>query len=437
MKNDTTSTKVWPASSVDLLAGSPKDVLTEILRHGACELLARAVEAEVAGYIEEHAGDVDEQGHRLVVRNGHHRERTIQTGLGSVAVKAPRVDDRRVIGRHPRGESVDPGGEPLERFHSKILPPYLRRTKSIEELIPWLYLKGISTGDFSEALAALLGPDAPGLSASTVVRLKEVWQHEYAAWNQRSLVDKRYVYFWVDGVHFNVRLEDTENQRQCILVVMGATPEGKKELVGVQDGYRESEQSWKELLFDLKARGLEHGPELAIGDGALGFWKAIRQVYGETREQRCWVHKTGNVLNDLPKGKQPKAKSMLHDIWMAETKAEAVKAFDLFLETYQAKYPKATDCLAKDREVLLTFYDFPAEHWVHIRTTNPIESTFATVRLRSAKTKGCGSRIACLTMVFKLTQSAEANWRSLNGSNLLSEVIQGVRFVDGLKQQAA
>jgi transposase-like protein len=286
-------------------------------------------------------------------------------------------------------------------------------------------------------LAALLGKEAPGLSASTVVRLKEVWQHEFAAWNKRNLADKRYVYFWVDGVHFHVRLGDTENQRQCILVVMGATPEGRKELIAVQDGYRESEQSWKELLLDLKARGLEIGPELAIGDGALGFWKAIRQVYGKTREQRCWVHKTANVLNDLPKGKQPKAKSMLHDIWMAETKAEANQAFDLFVETYQAKYPKATECLAKDRDVLLTFYDFPAEHWVHIRTTNPIESTFATVRLRSAKTKGCGSRIACLTMVFKLTQSAEASWRSLNGSNLLPDVIQGTRFVDGLKQQAA
>lgn len=430
MKNDTTS-------KIGLPASSPKDVLTEILRHGACELLATAVEAEVAGYIDEHAGHADEQGHRLVVRNGHHRERRIQTGLGLVAVKAPRVEDRRTVGRNEDGESIDQAGRPVERFHSKILPPYLRRTKSIEELIPWLYLKGISTGEFSEALAALLGPDAPGLSASTVVRLKEVWQHEYAVWNKRSLMDKRYVYFWVDGVHFNIRLEDTENQRQCILVVMGATPEGRKELVAVQDGYRESEQSWKELLLDLKARGLEQGPELAIGDGALGFWKAIRQVYGETREQRCWVHKTANVLNDLPKGKQPKAKSMLHDVWMAETKAEAVKAFELFVGTFQAKYPKATECLAKDREVLLTFYDFPAEHWIHIRTTNPIESTFATVRLRSAKTKGCGSRIACLTMVFKLTQSAEANWRSLNGSNLLPEVIQGVRFVDGLKQQAA
>ena len=430
MKNDTTS-------KIGLPASSPKDVLTEILRHGACELLATAVEAEVAGYIDEHAGHSDEQGHRLVVRNGHHRERTIQTGLGSVAVKAPRVEDRRTVGRNEDGESIDQAGRLVERFHSKILPPYLRRTKSIEELIPWLYLKGISTGEFSEALAALLGPDAPGLSASTVVRLKEVWQHEYAVWNKRSLAGKRYVYFWIDGIYFNIRLEDTENQRQCILVVMGATPEGRKELVAVQDGYRESEPSWKELLLDLKARGLEHGPELAIGDGALGFWKAIRQVYGETREQRCWVHKTANVLNDLPKGKQPKAKNMLHDIWMAETKAEAVKAFDLFVATFQAKYLKAADCLAKDRDVLLTFYDFPAEHWIHIRTTNPIESTFATVRLRSAKTKGCGSRIACLTMVFKLTQSAEANWRSLNGSNLLPEVIQGVRFVDGLKQQAA
>jgi putative transposase len=437
MKKDTTGPIVWPAGSADSLAGSPQDVLTEILRDGAQRLLATAVEAEVAGYIDQHADHVDEQGHRLVVRNGHHRERTIQTGLGSVAVKAPRVEDRRAVGRNEDGESIDQAGRPVERFHSKILPPYLRRTKSIEELIPWLYLKGISTGDFSEALAALLGSDAPGLSASTVVRLKEVWQHEYAVWIKRSLADQRYVYFWVDGVHFNIRLEDTENQRQCILVVMGATPEGKKELVAVQDGYRESEQSWKELLLDLKARGLEHGPELAIGDGALGFWKAIRQVYGETREQRCWVHKTANVLNELPKGKQPKAKSMLHDIWMAETKAEAQKAFDLFVGTFQAKYPKAADCLAKDREVLLTFYDFPAEHWVHIRTTNPIESTFATVRLRSAKTKGCGSRIACLTMVFKLTQSAELSWRPLNGSNLLPDVIQGVRFVDGLKQQAA
>ena len=254
------------------------------------------------------------------------------------------------------------------------------------------------------------------------------------SWNKRSLADKRYVYFWVDGIHFNIRLQE---DRQCILVVMGATEEGKKELVAIQDGHRESEQSWKELLLDLNDRGLKQGPKLAIGDGALGFWKALRKVYGKTREQRCWVHKTANVLNYLPKGKQSKAKGMLHDIWMAETKAEAEKAFDLFIETYQAKYPKAAECLAKDRDVLLTFYDFPAEHWAHIRTTNPIESTFATVRLRTRRTKGCGTRIACLTMVFRLALCAEKHWRALNGSKLFVDVIRGVQFVDGEKNQAA
>ncbi len=399
------------------------DVLTGVLRDGAQRLLAQAVEAEVAEYIEAHQHLRDALGHRLVVRNGHKDERELQTGIGPVKVRQPRVDDRRVAA----------DGERL-RFTSQILPPYLRRTKSIEELIPWLYLKGISTGDFSEALVALLGPEAPGLSASTVVRLKEVWKQDYLAWSRRALADKRYVYFWVDGIHFNVRLEEG---RQCILVVMGATVDGKKELVAVQDGYRESAQSWCELLRDLKARGLAEVPKLAVGDGALGFWKALRQVFGETREQRCWVHKTANVLNVLPKGKQAKAKQMLHDIWMAETKAEAERAFDLFLETYQAKYPKATACLAKDREVLLTFYDFPAEHWLHLRTTNPIESTFATVRLRTVRTKGCGSRMATLTMVFRLVQCAEQRWRALNGSKLLDDVIRGVRFVDGLRKDAA
>jgi len=300
------------------------------------------------------------------------------------------------------------------RFTSVILPPYLRKTKNLAGLIPWLYLKGVSTGDFSEALQALLGADAPGLSASTVVRLKDVWQRDYDAWSKRSLADKRYVYFWADGIYFNVRLEE---DRQCILVVMGATADGKKELVAVQDGYRESEQSWRELLLDMKARGLKDAPKLAIGDGALGFWAALR--------------------NNLPKGKQGKAKSMLHDIWMAETKTEAERAFDLFVETYQAKYLKATHCLAKDRDELLAFYDFPAEHWMHIRTTNPIESTFATVRLRTKRTKGCGSRAATLTMVFKLTQCAEQHWRALNGSSLLHDVIQGIRFVDGLRKDAA
>lgn len=397
--------------------------MTQVLRDGAQKLLAQAVEAEVAAYVECHAEHRDEHGHRLVVRNGHKDERQIQTGIGPVAVRQPRVNDQR----------VDAEGQRI-RFTSSILPPYLRRTQSLEELIPWLYLKGISTGEFSEALAALLGPGAPGLSASTVVRLKEGWQKDYEAWSKRSLADKRYVYFWVDGIHFNIRLE---GERQCILVVIGATPEGHKELVAVQDGLRESEQSWRELLLDLKARGLAQPPKLAVGDGALGFWAALRKVFGETREQRCWVHKTANVLNDLPKGKQGKAKSMLHDIWMAETQADADRAFDLFIETWQAKYPKAAACLAKDREVLLAFYDFPAEHWVHIRTTNPIESTFATVRLRTVRTKGCGSRIACLTMVFRLVQSAEASWRMLNGCKLLEDVIRGIQFVDGLRKDAA
>jgi transposase-like protein len=409
--------------AIEFPAASSEDVLTEILRGGARKLLATAVEAEVAAYIDQHADQRDGNGHRLVVRNGHLPARAIQTGIGPVPVRQPRVDDRRT-GQDGR----------RHRFTSKILPRYLRKTRSIEELIPWLYLKGISTGGFGEALAALLGPEAPGLSASTVVRLKDVWRGDFEVWSKRSLADKRYVYFWVDGIHFNLRLAE---ERQCILVVMGATPEGKKELVAVQDGYRESEQSWKELLLDLKARGLAKGPELAIGDGALGFWKALGQVFGLAREQRCWVHKTGNVLNKMPKGRQAKAKSMLHDIWMAETQAEAAKAFDLFIETFRAKYPKATECLGKDRDALLTFYDFPAEHWVHIRTTNPIESTFATVRLRTRKTKGCGSRIACLTMVFRLAQCAERHWRALNGSQLLGDVIRGVQFVDGEKTEAA
>jgi putative transposase len=409
--------------AIEFPAESSKDVLTEVLREGAQKMLAMAIEVEVDAYIQQHADQRDANGHRLVVRNGHKNERAIQTGIGPVTIRQPRVDDQRT---NQNGERI--------RFTSEILPPYLRKTKSIEELIPWLYLKGVSTGDFSEALAALLGPDAPGLSASTVVRLKEVWQRDYQAWSKRSLADKRYVYFWVDGIHFNIRLEE---ERQCILVVMGATPEGKKELVAIQDGYRESEQSWKELLLDVKYRGLREDPKLAIGDGALGFWKALPQVFPSTREQRCWVHKTANVLNELPKGRQAKGKSLIHDIWMAETKAQAEKAFDLFIETFEAKYPKATKCLAKDRDVLLAFYDFPAEHWVHIRTTNPIESTFATVRLRTRRTKGCGARTACLTMVFRLMQCAERHWRSLNGSKLLVDVIRGIQFVDGEKKEAA
>ena len=301
-------------------------------------------------------------------------------------------------------------------------------------MIPWLYLKGVSTGDFSEALGALLGPEAPGLSATSITRLKATWEGEFEAWSKRPLAGKRYVYVWADGVHFNIRLEQ---DRQCILVLMGATAEGRKELIAVTDGYRESEQSWKELLLDVKARGLEVDPSLAIGDGALGFWKAVRQVWPTTKAQRCWVHKTANVLDKMPKGSQPKAKAALHAIYEAENRADAEKAFDQFVATYEAKYPQATECLSKDREVLLSFYDFPAEHWRHIRTTNPIESTFATVRLRTVKTKGSGSRMACLTMVFKLMESASGRWRSLNGSERLQAVLSGAKFVDGIEVKDA
>jgi len=397
------------------------DVLTEILRNGAREMLARAVEAEVAAWIDDHAHLKDESGRRQVVRNGSHPERTILTGLGPIEVKQPRVHDRRPA-------------EERETFSPAVLPPYLRRTKSLDELVPWLYLKGISTGDFPEALKAILGPDAPGLSANTVTRLKAAWEAEHDAWSKRSLKGKHYVYVWADGVHFNIRLEEG---RQCILVLMGATADGKKELIAIADGYRESEQSWKELLLDCKARGLEIEPSLAIGDGALGFWKAMRQVWDTTKEQRCWVHKTANVLDKLPKGSQAKAKGMLHEIYLAESRENAAKAFDLFVKTYEAKYPKATECLSKDRDVLLTFYEFPAEQWLHVRTTNPIESTFSTVRLRHRKTKGSGSRKACLAMVYKLMESASKSWRSLNGSSLLREVIAGVAFEDGVRKTNA
>ena len=397
------------------------DPLTEVIRRGARELLAQAVQVEAGQWIDDHAHLVDDRGHRQVVRNGYADERSVVTGIGPVEVIMPRVHDRRPP-------------EARERFTSKILPPYLRKAGSIDELIPWLYLKGISTGDFTEALQALLGPDCPGLSASTVVRLKQTWEDQYKRWNQRDLSGRRYVYLWVDGIHFNVRLEE---DRTCILVLLGATEDGRKELIAIQDGYRESEQSWKNLLLDVKRRGLTVDPELAVGDGALGFWKALPQVYPRTRTQRCWVHKTANVLNQLPKRLQPGAKGKLHQIWMAPGRKQANEAFDHFIETYEAKYPKATNCLDKDRDVLLTFYDFPAEHWIHIRTTNPIESLFATVRLRTAKTKGCGSRIATLTMVFKLAESAQKRFRRLNASKLIADVIAGITFTDGVKSHAA
>jgi transposase-like protein len=402
------------------LPGS-RDSLNEILRKGAQQLLAQAIEAEVAEWIDGHQHLQDQRGRRQVVRNGYLPQRKLVTPVGELAVQQPRVHDRR-----PEGER--------EKFSSRLLPPYLRKTKSIEELIPYLYLKGISTGDFQEALSAILGPECPGLSATTITRLKSVWEQEYNDWSKRSLGEKEYVYVWADGIHTNIRLEE---DRQCILVLMGATKDGKKELIAMIDGHRESAQSWKELLLDVKRRGLVTAPKLAIGDGALGFWKAIAEVFPATKEQRCWVHKTANVLDKLPKNKQAKAKNMIHQIWMAETREAANKAFDAFLEDYQAKYPHAADCLAKDREVLLAFYDFPAEHWRHLRTTNPIESTFATIRLRHRRTKGSGSRIASLTMMFKLAESAAKRWRLLNGHELLPDVIRGVLFQDGLRLDQA
>ena len=409
-----------------------RDVLTEILRDGAQRLLGQAIDAEVEAWIEGHAEARDDRGRQQVVRNGHHPARTLVTGVGPVEVTQPRVWDRRIAGRNEAGEAVDANGEAVERFRSSILPPYLRKTKAIEELIPWLYLKGVSTGDFSEALQALVGPQAAGLSAATITRLMASWQDEYQTWNRRSLEGRHYVYVWADGIHFNIRLEE---DRQCILVLMGATAEGRKELIAVVDGHRESEQSWYSLLLDCKQRGMTIDPKLATADGALGFWAALPKVYSTTREQRCWVHKTANVLDKMPKRVQNGAKTKLHEIWMAPTREDAQTAFDHFVAHYEAKYPDAVACLTKDRDVLLTFYDFPAEHWRHLRTTNPIESTFATVRLRHRRTKGNGSRGACLAMVFKLCESAAKHWRLLNGATLLPDVIAGVKFVNGEKAE--
>jgi putative transposase len=409
------------SSTIGFPVSSSRDVLSEVLRAGAQQMLTTAIEAEVAEWVESHRDLRDEMGHCQVIRNGHLPKRRITTGVGPIEVRQPRVRDRRSVTER-------------EPFRSQILPLYLRKTKSIEELLPWLYLKGISTGDFQEALQSLVGPECPGLSAPTITRLIQQWQAEYQAWSQRSLAGKKYVYVWADGVYFNIRLEE---DRPCILVLMGATEDGQKELLAIVDGYRESEQSWTELLLDVRSRGLAVDPKLATGDGALGFWKALPKVFPKTRAQRCWFHKSGNVIDQLPKRLQAGAKEKLHQIWMADTRAHAHDAFDLFIETYQAKYPKAVECLNKDREELLAFYDFPAEHWIHLRTTNPIESVFSTVKHRQKKTRGNGSRVACLAMVFKLTESASKKWRTLNGSSLLPDVIQGILFIDGIKHTEA
>ena len=390
-----------------------EDPLTELLRNGAQQLIAGAVEAELQELLSQYTTLKDEKGHQQIVRNGYLPEREILTGIGAVRVKVPKIRDKSNQGI---------------KFNSSLLPPYLRKTRSVEEVLPWLYLKGISTGDFQETLQALLGKNAKGLSASTISRCKQVWEEEHQAWSRRSLEKKRYVYIWADGVYFNVRSDDA---RQCILVIIGVTDRGRKEFIAIEDGYRESEQSWSELLLRIKTQGLRDSPKLAIGDGALGFWKALRKIYPKTAHQRCWVHKTANVLNKLPKVVQPKVKQALHEIWMAPTKADAYNAFDVAVSTYSAKYPKAMDCLEKDKDEMLAFYNFPAPHWQHIRTSNPIESTFATVRLRTAKTRGCVARNTILSMVYKLGQSAEKKWRKLRGFKLLAEVIRGVQFKDG------
>lgn len=397
---------------------APRSVLDELAREGARVMLQAALEAEVAEYLEQHRMQLDDDGHRLVVRNGHLPERDLVTGVGPVRLKQPRVRDKR------EGE----------KFTSKILPPFLRRAPSVDALIPVLYLKGVSTGDFSEALEAILGPNAAGLSPTNVVRLKEGWKKDYEAWSKRDLSSKKYVYWWADGIYFNVRLD---KDRPCMLVLMGALENGKKELVAILDGHRESKASWLTLLRGLKRQGLGIAPKLAVGDGALGFWAALEEAFPGVAEQRCWVHKTANILDKMPKSVQPDAKKLIHEMYLSETRADARKAFAEFKTRYKAKHPKAVECLTKDEDVLFTFYDFPAEHWLHLRTTNPIESTFATVRHRTRQTKGCGSRLATLTMVFKLAMEAERRWRRLNGHQLIAKVIEGVSFVDGVLNEAA
>ena len=394
------------------------DMLTDVLRQGAQQMLAAAVDAEVHAFLSQYEHIRDIHGRKQVVRNGYLPERTIQTGLGSVDIKVPRVRDNS-------GNDI--------AFTSALLPPYLKRTQSISELLPWLYLKGISTGGFADALRALLGKEAKGLSANTICRLKASWINEYQAWTKRDLSKHNIVYIWVDGVYLQARMQE----KQCMLVIIGADDTGKKHVLAISDGYRESTQSWREVLLDLKHRGLPALPKLAVGDGALGFWQACAEIFPDTATQRCWVHKTMNVLNKLPKSLQPKAKDRLHEIWMADTREHANKAFDLFLATYQDKYPKAAQCLRKDRESLLAFYDFPAQHWHHIRTTNPIESTFATIKLRTHRTKGCLSRETGLATLYKLAMSAQDRWPRLRGSKLTADVLNGVSFKNGIKLTCA
>jgi len=390
------------------------DALTDVLRNGARKLLLAAVEEELEFFLQGYSSLRLLDGRAAVVRNGHLPSRRIQTGIGEIEIQVPKTRDRS-------GSGI--------KFNSTLLPPYLKKTKSVEELLPWLYLKGVSTGNFQEALSSILGENAPGLSANSISRLKSKWIDEYRQWNRRDLCGKQYVYWWVDGIYSKVRMDD----KLCLLVIVGATEDGKKELVAVEDGFRESESSWSEVLTDLQTRGLKSGPALAIGDGALGFWNALSKIYPQSRHQRCWFHKTKNVLDKLPESMQEKVKRSLHEIWMAESRKAAEKAFDLALSKYEAKYSRAMECLKKDRDELLSFYDFPAEHWQHLRTSNPIESLFSGIRLRTSKTRNCGTRETTLSMVFKLAQSAERKWRRLRGYQMLSEVISGIKFEDGIR----
>jgi len=397
--------------------------LDAYVRQAARNMIQQAIDLEVQEFLDAHAGRVDAQGRRYVIRNGHLPERQFLVAAGPVQVRQPRVRD------------TSPNREDRVVFTPKLLPRYLRRSKAVDEMIPWLYLKGISTSDFPIALQSIFGESVKSMGANTVVRLKEKWTAEYEAWNKRDLRGKNYVYFWVDGIHVNVRLEEQADKNQCILVIMGATADGQKELVAVADGYRESEASWTAVLQDLKHRGLEVNPKLAVGDGALGFWAALRKSMPATKEQRCWFHKTANVLDWMPKCLKGKAKHAIHEIWMSPTKAKAEKAIAFFQATYEAKYPKAVECLLKDRDELMAFYDFPAEHWVHLRTGNPIESSFSTIRLRHRKTKGSGSRRTSLAMMFKLAESASKTWKRLKGYEKLEFVAKGCTFKDGELQQ--
>jgi transposase-like protein len=409
MKKDTVVELRRPAQEQDLLSA--------MLRDGAQRLVAQAVQAEFGEFLAHFSGERVEDGRAAVVRNGFQPEREILTGLGPVAVRVPKA----------RARTEEPAV-----FHSRLVPPYVRRAKSVDAALPWLYLHGISTGNMREALAVLVGPDAAGLSASVVARLKGRWMEEYRLWRRSKLGKDRWVYLWADGIYSGLR---GENERLCALVVIGVNERGQKKFLAIEDGVRESKQSWRELLLALKARGLAIPPRLAVGDGALGFWAALDEIYPETCHQRCWKHKTVNVLNYLPRALQPKAKAALHEIWMAETRSDAQRAFEQFTTAFGQKYPKAVECLAKDRTELLAFYDFPAEHWIHLRTSNPIESTFATVRHRTDRAKGCLTRDGMLSMIFKLGMNAERSWRRLRGFEWLAKVIGGVTFRDGIEMQ--